>query len=48
MSLQDLVNAVGEKTLTELDSILFSIVAIICWSARSRARSTDQRATIPA
>jgi small conductance mechanosensitive channel len=29
MSLQDLVNAIGERTLTELDSILFSIVAVI-------------------
>jgi small-conductance mechanosensitive channel len=29
MSLQDLANAVGERTLTELDSILFSVVAII-------------------
>jgi small-conductance mechanosensitive channel len=29
MSLQDLVNALGERTLTELDSMLFSVVAII-------------------
>jgi small-conductance mechanosensitive channel len=29
VSLQDLVNAVGERALTELDSILFSVVAVI-------------------
>ncbi len=48
MSLQDLVNAVGERALTELDSILFSVITVVVgyvfyWVVAREIRSLTQQ-----